>query len=91
VASYLANDALFVCTGGVNATRGLKETLEDLGITEVVEAMDMDQMVNPQVRNGILTMRKEIMKIPNIKYSKYSWNPAYKGVDDYFLSRVAAM
>ena len=51
----------------------------------------MDQMVNPQVRNGILTMRKEILKIPNIKYSKYSWNPAYKGVDDYFLSRVAAM
>ena len=59
--------------------------------TEVVEAMDMDQMVNPQVRNGILAMRKEVMKIPNIKYSKYTWNPAYKGVDDYFLSRVAAM
>ena len=91
VASYLANDALFVCTGGVNAIHGLRETIEQLGVSEVVEAMDMDQMVNPQVRNGILTMRKEILKIPNIKYSKYSWNPAYKGVDDYFLSRVAAM
>ena len=91
VASFLANDALFVCTGGVNAIHGLRETIEQLGVSEVVEAMDMDQMVNPQVRNGILTMRKEILKIPNIKYSKYSWNPAYKGVDDYFLSRVAAM
>ena len=91
VASYLANDALFVCTGGVNAIHGLKETVEQLGVSEVVEAMDMDQMVNPQVRNGILAMRKEVMKIPNIKYSKYTWNPAYKGVDDYFLSRVAAM
>lgn len=46
---------------------------------------------NQNVRNAILTMRKEVMKIPYIKYSKYSWNPAYKGVDDYFLSRVAAM
>ncbi|MBR0311799.1 MAG: hypothetical protein IJQ98_05310 [Oscillospiraceae bacterium] len=91
VASFLANDALFVCTGGVNATHGLRETLENLGVTEVVEAMDMDQMVNPQVRNGILAMRREVMKIPNLKYSKYTWNPAYKGVDDYFLSRVTAM
>ena len=91
VASYLANDALFICTGGVNAIHGLRETIEDLGVSEVVEAMDMDQMTNPNVRNGILTMRKEVMKIPNIKYSKYTWNPDYKGVDDYFLSRVAAM
>ena len=91
VASFLANDALFVCTGGVNAIRGLRETIEGLGVTEVVEAMDMDQMVNPQVRNAVLTMRKEVMGIPGLKYSKYTWNPAYKGVDDYFLSRVAAM
>ena len=91
VASYLAGDALFVCTGGVNAIAGLRDTIEALGVHEVVEAMDMDQMTNPHVRDAILTMRKEILKIPNIKYSKYSWNPAYKGVDDYFLSRVAAM
>lgn len=80
VASFLANDALFVCTGGVNAIKGLRETILDLGVTEVVEAMDMDQMTNPQVRNAVLTMRKEVMKIPGLKYSKYTWNPAYKGV-----------
>lgn len=91
VASFLANDALFICTGGVNAIHGLRETIIDLGVTEVVEAMDMDQMVNKQVRDAILTMRKEVMGIPSLKYSKYSWNPAYKGVDDYFLSRVAVM
>ena len=91
VASFLAGDALFVCTGGVNAIKGLRETIRDLDVTEVVEAMDMDQMTNPQVRNAVLTMRKEIMKIPGLRYSKYTWNPAYKGVDDYFLSRVAAM
>ena len=48
-------------------------------------------MVNPQVRDAILTMRREVQKIPGIKYSKYTWNPAYKGVDDFFLSRVSAM
>ncbi len=90
VASFLANDALFVCIGGVNATAGLPDTLRSLGVIEAVEAMDMDQMTNPQVRNGILTMRQEIQKkLPHLKYSKYTWNPDYKGVDDFFLSRVA--
>lgn len=42
-------------------------------------------------KSDILTMRKEVKKIPGIRYSKYTWNPAYKGVDDYLLSRVAAM
>ena len=91
VASFLANDALFICTGGVNAIKGLRETILALGVREIVEAMDMDQMTNPQVRNAILTMRREVQRIPGIKYSKYSWNPAYKGVDDYFLSRVSAL
>ena len=91
VASFLANDALFICTGGVNAIKGLRETILTLGVREIVEAMDMDQMTNPQVRDAILAMRREVQKIPGIRYSKYSWNPAYKGVDDYFLSWVSAM
>nr|WP_325204308.1 hypothetical protein [uncultured Oscillibacter sp.] len=89
-ASFLANDALFVCIGGVNAIHGLKDTLTDLGVREVVEAMDMDQMTNENVRKAVLEMRREVQSIPGIKYSKYTWNPAYKGVDDYLLSRRAA-
>lgn len=91
VASFLGRDALFVCIGGVNAIHGLKKTLTDLGVTEAVEAMDMDQMVNPHVRKAVQAIRREVRKIPGIKYSKYTWDPAYKGVDDYLLSRVAAM
>ena len=91
VASFLAEDALFVCIGGVNALGGLKETLVSLGVKEVVEAMDMDQMVNPQVRNAICAMRREVQSIAGIRYSKYTWDPAYKGVDDYLLSRVSAL
>lgn len=67
------------------------DTIRSLGVREVVEAMDMDQMTNPNVRSAILTMRKEVRKIPGIRYSKYTWNPAYKGVDDYLLSQAATM
>lgn len=91
VASFLGNDALFVCIGGVNAIHGLKDTLIDLGVREVVEAMDMDQMTNENVRKAVLAMRREVQTIPGIKYYKYTWNPAYKGVDDYLLSRKTAI
>ena len=57
VASFLAQDALFVCIGGVNSLNGLTKTLRDLGVTEVVEAMDMDQNTKPEVRNAIRTVR----------------------------------
>jgi len=89
VASFLSNDALFVCIGGVNALGGLRDAIQTLGVREIVEAMDMDQNTNRQVREAIRTMRREVQKIPGIRYSKYTWNPTYKGVDDYFLSRAA--
>lgn len=89
VASFLAKDALFVCLGGVSALGGLKDTILDLGVTEVVEAMDMDQMANKDVRNAILKMRQELKTVKGLKYTKYTWNPACKGVDDYLLSCAA--
>lgn len=90
VASYLSGDALFICIGGVNAIHGLKDTLTDLGVTEAVEAMDMDQMVNPHVRKAIQTIRNEVRGIKGLKFTKYTWDPAYKGVDDYLLSKARA-
>ena len=85
IASYFANDALFVCLGGVNAHKGLRETLLSLGVTEVMEAMDMDQFTNPQVRQAVLTLRREVQSIPGIRYYQCTWNPRFKGVDDYLL------
>ena len=85
IASYFANDALFVCLGGVNAHKGLRETLQSLGVTEVMEAMDMDQFTNPQVRQAITTLRREVQSIPGIRYYQCTWNPRFKGVDDYLL------
>lgn len=88
-ASFLMDDALFVCLGGVNATDGLIETLRELDVTEVVEAMDMDQTTNPQVRRSVQEIRRIVQTIPNIRYLKYIWNQSYKGIDDYALSRIA--
>ncbi len=85
IASYFANNALFVCLGGVNAHKGLRETLLSLGVTEVMEAMDMDQFTNPQVWQAILTLRREVQSIPGIRYYQCTWNPRFKGVDDYLL------
>ena len=70
---------------------GLTDTIRKLGVREPIEAIGLDQMTNPNVRKAVLTMRKEVQKIPGIRYSKYTWNPAYKGVDDYLLSRAATM
>ena len=91
VASFLAHDALFVCIGGVNSLNGLTDTLLGLNITEIVEVMDMDQDTKPEVRKAILAIRKEVQKFKRWKYTKYTWDPAYKGVDDYLLSRAALM
>ena len=63
VASFLAKDALFVCIGGVNALGSLKDAIRSLGVTEVVEAMDMDQMTNPNVRKAVLAIRREVQSI----------------------------
>ena len=65
--------------------QGLRETLQSLGVTEVMEAMDMDQFTNPQVRQAITTLRREVQSIPGIRYYQCTWNPRFKGVDDYLL------
>ena len=34
-------------------------------------------------------MRQELKTVKGLKYTKYTWNPACKGVDDYLLSCAA--
>ena len=43
---------------------GLTDTIRVPGVREVAEAMDIDQMTNPNVRKAVLAMRKEVQKIP---------------------------
>ena len=64
ITSFRARGNLFLCIGGVNALHGLTDTIRVPGVREVVEAMDIDQMANPNVRKAVLAMRKEVQKIP---------------------------
>lgn len=82
VASYLAGGALFVCLGGVSAHKGICETLQALGVTEVMEAMDMDQFTKPEVRQAVRALRSEVQSIPGIRYYQCTWDARFKGVDD---------
>ena len=83
---YLANDALFVCLGGVSAHKGICETLQALGVTEVMEAMDMDQFTKPEVWRSVLCLRSEVQRIPGIRYYQCTWDRQFKGVDDYLFN-----
>ena len=36
-------------------------------------------------------MSRAVVDAKEFSHSKYTWNPAYKGVDDYLLSQAATM
>ena len=69
---------------------GLTDTIRALVVREVAEAMDIDQMTNPNVRKAVLAMRKEVQKIPAFAIQSTHGTPC-KGVDDFLLSRAATM
>ena len=64
ITSFRARGNLFLCISGVNALHGLTDTIRALVVREVAEAMDINQMTNPNVRKAVLAMRKEVQKIP---------------------------
>ena len=45
----------------------------------------------PLFPNGSVVVRFRVSKDTRIRYSKYTWKAACKGVDDYLLSRAATM
>lgn len=90
ISSFRARGNLFLCISGVNALHGLTDTIRALGVREVVEAIGLDQMTNPNVRKAVLAMRKEVQKIPAFASQSTHGTPC-KGVDDSLLSRAATM
>lgn len=53
VASFLDDDALFLCFAGVTAVKHLEDTLRQMEqIQEVVITLDMDKLMNWRVRKG---------------------------------------
>lgn len=87
VASFLRNEALFVCVPGVCNTEFLVDTLKDLGVERVVGCYDMDMCVNNDVQIALEKMQKEIKQKLHLDYQPFLWNPKYKGIDDFMLAR----
>lgn len=87
VASFLDDEALFICIAGVNAIGGLREVIRSLGIDTLVMAADMDKVTNWRVRSAFDNIAKEVSRIPGVSIRAENWNPSHKGIDDYYKVR----
>lgn len=90
VASYLSDDALFICVPGINAAENLYETVKSLNVSEILLAADMDKVTNPQVHDGFARISKDLSRIPALKIRSLDWNVCFKGIDDYLYARRKA-
>ncbi|MCI8521269.1 MAG: DUF3854 domain-containing protein [Clostridia bacterium] len=84
VASTLSGGKLFMAVPGVNAINCLIDALSQLNIKKVYEVFDMDKQVNIHVRNALIKI-KSILTERGIEVQTCTWNPWYKGIDDYCL------
>lgn len=85
---HLYTGATVIAVPGVNSLKYLPKTLEKLkqkGIFNLSIAYDTDRFVNPHVKNGLAKIKK-ILDDLDFCYSDLTWNPWYKGFDD-FLTR----
>lgn len=87
VASYLKDEALFVCVPGVNATEYLSDTLRELDPKKVVICYDMDLLNNTEVRKALDKIKRLVSDELAVPCESFLWDPQYKGIDDYLLYR----
>jgi len=57
-----------------------------LKIRKAVEAYDMDKTSNRHVTEALRDL-SNLVRQAGIEYVPFSWNPEYKGIDDYLYSR----
>ena len=86
VSSVLSNGKLFLAVPGVNSISYLTNVIRELGITKIYEAYDMDKRSSPQVKHALIELRN-ILNTLGVEWQSCSWNPNYKGLDDYFLAK----
>jgi len=87
VASYLDDEALFVCIAGVSAIEGLKDAVSSLNVSNIVIAMDMDKISNKQVRDAVTTMTRELHRLRGANICVANWDTRFNGIDDYYYAR----
>lgn len=100
VASYLhykltGKKLGFVAVPGVNSTKAFKtelKRLKQLGVTEIIEAFDMDKAgnysvpVKPEVESARQKIRNLILAY-GFEYQSATWS-AGKGIDDFLLEKM---
>lgn len=78
----------FVATIGANNPNGLDELFSYLhrnGTEEIIEAEDMDKYRNVEVNRGA-AMVYQLARKNGMTCRRLSWNPNYKGIDDWQLA-----
>jgi len=83
VAHYLSG-VTFVSVPGVTAVKGIEVVLRQLGAKKVYIAFDMDILTNPAVQKAKTKLKEKLIKA-GFKVQTKTWDPAYKGIDDYLL------
>ena len=87
VASFLDDDALFLCIAGVSAIEGLIDTVSLLNPRNAIIAMDMDKLANIQVRDAVTTITQQLRRLRGVNVSVANWDARFKGIDDYYYAR----
>ncbi len=87
IASVLSDGLLLIAVPGVHAVELLPDVLRELRVTKIYEAFDMDKRSKIEVKQALITVRRTIAEM-GIEYQGCSWNPRYKGIDDYYLAKM---
>lgn len=90
IASVLSGGRLFIAVPGVNSLNYLTDTLRELNIKKVYEAFDMDKFSTREVKEALINL-KALLRKNGVEFENCSWNPCYKGIDDYYLAKSQAM
>lgn len=86
--SHCLTNRTFAATAGANNTDSLKLLFAYLsanGTQMIVEAEDMDKYRNEQVRTGASKIY-QLAKTHGMECRRLTWNPNYKGFDDWQLA-----
>ncbi len=86
--AHVLMNRTFAATGGAGCIFQLDELFAFLkrnGTEEIIEAMDMDKYSNKGVSTGASKLYL-LAKEHGLQYRRLTWNPNYKGVDDWQLA-----
>ena len=60
--------------------------LKSIGVEKVMDCFDMDYLTNEFVKKDIEALKVLVAEM-DMTYQRVTWNPKYKGIDDYYLAK----